>query len=244
MKIQLNSTSERKLQLHYWYVDILKKDGRKRLVAHGIVTGHNGIEDSVFIHTSEVKQIIADYSQHEILIETQNSLYHCPLIYCDFAKQDKNAKIIPDYKYVRDKYKNKLEAPMIGPENILLVLANFNEFYFNDFVCVTKENVVEKYFAAPHIGMIQDSFLIRTREGDIDVRYFPHPGNIEFYCVNTCEMPLYVENIGDIVLYIEYKGKQIKLQPGERKEVCEENAENEEVLLSKGNMYPPMMMEW
>ena len=40
-------------------------------------------------------------------------------------------------------------------------------------------------------------------------------------------MPLYIENLGDITLYTKTSVGRIKLQPGERKEVIAENAEDD-----------------
>ena len=95
-----------------------------------------------------------------------------------------------------------------------------------------------KYFAGPHIGTFQDSFLIRSREGDIDLRYFPHSQNIEFYTQDTDNKPFYIENIGDITLYCHTFSGLIKLDPGERKEVTKENAEKVSVDLSDNDLYP------
>ena len=59
----------------------------------------------------------------------------------------------------------------------------------------------------------------------VDVRYFPHYQNIEFYSEYTDEKPLYVENIGYSVIYVQSSAGTIKLAPGERKEVTPENTE-------------------
>ena len=50
----------RKLQLHYWYVDELSYGDKMVRIAHGIVSGHTEIADAVPTHTSEVKEITID----------------------------------------------------------------------------------------------------------------------------------------------------------------------------------------
>ena len=72
----------------------------------------------------------------------------------------------------------------------------------------------------------------------VDVRYFPHYQNIEFYSEYTDEKPLYVENIGYSVIYVQSSAGTIKLAPGERKEVTPENAEKEPPVLPDGDLYP------
>lgn len=56
-----------------------------------------------------------DYSQHQLLIKTRNSLYHCPLKYCKFEKQDEYSDLIPDYEYIKENYKDKSERQTIEP---------------------------------------------------------------------------------------------------------------------------------
>lgn len=50
----LNS-KDRKVMLHNWYIEdhLSQKSGRYAL-AHGIVTGHNRLPDSIFCHTSKI----------------------------------------------------------------------------------------------------------------------------------------------------------------------------------------------
>ena len=55
--------------------------------------------------------------------------------------------------------------------------------------------------------------------------------------------PLYLENIGDVPLYAKTFSGTICLQPGERKEVREENAEENPPMLPKGDLYPAGIIE-
>ena len=55
---------------------------------------------------------------------------------------------------------------------------------------------------------------------------------------------MFIENIGDIILYVGTKCGTIKLQPGERKEVIKENAETDVKALPSGDLYPAAMIGW
>ena len=113
-----------------------------------------------------------------------NSVYHCPIAYCDWEHQD------------------------------------FYEYYFHSLYYVpedSEDNTPCEYSAYPHERTFQDSFLISAyNKGQecnelVDVRYFPHYQNIEFYAEYT--KPLY-------------------------KEVIPENAEKEPPVLPDGDLYP------
>ena len=88
------------------------------------------------------------------------------------------------------------------------------------------------------MGTFQDSFLIGTKDQSVDLRYFPHFQNVEFYMLRTGGCPFFIENIGDVVLYASTNVGTIRLEPGDRKEVAEENAEEETPMLPNGDLYP------
>ena len=91
-----------KVTLHYWYID----RHNEKLIAHGLVTGHPRVEDTTKIHTSPIQNISVDYDAEEALIETKNRIYHCPLSYCKFRKQDMNPDLLPDYTTLKENYSN------------------------------------------------------------------------------------------------------------------------------------------
>ena len=125
------------------------------------------------------------------------------------------------------------------------MLANYCEYYFHSLYYVPEDSTSGKpvsYTGWPHIGTFQNSFLIRAEAG-IDLRYFPHPQNIEFYTMRTNDRPLYLENIGDAVIYARTCFGTIKLDPGDRKEVTEDNAEHETPYLHSTDLYPTGTVE-
>ena len=100
-------------------------------------------------------------------------------------------------------YKDKLVYLDIEQGKVLLVLADFCGYYFHS-LCV-KDNDGRRLDCEgrAHIGMFQDSFLVYSKDNpNIDLRYFPHYKNIEFYSDDTSGMPLYAENIGASDIYI------------------------------------------
>ncbi|SCY79362.1 hypothetical protein SAMN02910292_02950 [Lachnospiraceae bacterium XBB2008] len=236
----------RKLQLHYWYVGEHEIEGEKYRIGHGIVTGHKKLPDAIDMHTSAVEGIHIDEEAGEVVLTTRNSVYHCPLAYCDFREQDKYPDIIPDYERLKEKYKDKIEYPSIEPGKVLLVLANFCDYYFHSLYYVPEDSEDGKcleFSGWPHVGTFQDSYLISAKGAEIDLRYFPHYQNIEFYSAHTGGCPLYIENIGDVVIYARTSAGTIKLEPGDRKEVTKENAEAETPILPGGDLYPAGIIE-
>lgn len=243
---KLEGEESRKLMLHYWYVDenTDEETGEKFMRAHGIVTGHERLADANRIHTSEVLAIENDSTSGEALIHTRNSLYYCPIAYCDFDKQDEFPLLIPDYEIVKAEYKDKRGFPAIEAGKILLVLSNFDEYYFHSLYYLPEGTCeAAEYRSCAHIGTFQDSYLIQVKGQPIDIRYFPHFQNIEFYSQETDGKPFYLENIGDVPLYAKTFSGTIRLQPGERKEVKEENAEENPPMLPKGDLYPAGIVE-
>lgn len=238
--------ADRKLQFHYWYIDEHEADGIKSMVGHGIVTGHTRLEDAMFIHTSMVKGIHVDEENEELVLTTKNSVYHCPLEYCNYKKQDKYPDFIPNYKSIKKKYKDAIKYPSTEPGRVLLVLANFCNYYFHSLYYVPKDSKARKpleYSGWAHVGMFQDSYLISTKGAPIDIRYFPHYQNIEFYSEDTDGRPFYIENIGDVVIYAKTRKGTIKLEPGDRKRVTKANAEKEPPILPDGDLYPAGVIE-
>lgn len=226
-----------KTALHYWYID-------DNNIAHGVVTGHKKMPDALRIHTSEIVGAVVDHGVGEVVITTGNTVYHCPLNYCRFDKQDMFPDAIVDYEKLKKLYMDKLDSPEIEQGKVLLVLADFAEYYFHSLCVKNKNGKRVEYLSQPHIGTFQDSFLIRAECADfhIDLRYFPHYGNISFYSKQTGGMPLYAENIGNSTIYVEFEGEQFSITPGERKELCKSNAEKEELTLPNGDLYPTVVL--
>lgn len=243
-KLLSGQIKERRLMLHYWYI---KKgiDGEDSwLYAKGIVTGHTNLQDSTWIRTSAIEKMEVNTEAEELIIHTKNSIYHCPLLYCRFDKQDAAPDLVPEYEEIKANYQGKLTNPSIEPGKVLLVLSNFDEYYFHSLYYQPEgSDGPLEYTGHPHIGTFQDSFLIQTKDYRIDLRYFPHYQNIEFYLEETDGHSWFLENIGDIPLYAKTSKGTIRLEPGDRKEVTRENAEKNTPILPGGDLYPAQLIE-
>lgn len=235
----------RKQELHYWYIEECTINNKIIRIGNGIVTGHAKIPDSCQSYTSAIEDISVDENEGILLMRTRNSTYTCLLENCDFHKQDQFPELIPGYEEIKKKYKNKIKYPTIGPGNVLLVFSDYCEYYFHSIFYIPKGSKKRKpleYQAYAHVGTFQDSFLICVEDTEIDIRYWPHSRNIEFYHFTTEGNPVYLENIGGCVLYARFKNGMIKLEPGERKEVKKENYEESVPVLPGGDLYPPMII--
>ena len=222
-----------KVCLYYWYFRRIKEG----VIIKGRVSGHSWLTDSSFITTSLVSGI--DEGDGELLVHTQNTLYHLPYEYCDFARQDKDIGIVPNYSEMAEKYRGVREEPTIEDGKVLLVISNFDEYYFHSgYYKDPNEDAPRVITGSAHVGMSQDSFLVRDVKYSIDLRYFPHYGNIEFYAEHTGESSLFIENIGNATLYVRSSCGTLRLDPMERKEVCKDNVEESTPYLAGGDLYP------
>ncbi len=243
---KLSKTPQRLLMLHHWYLSIGECDGEKITIAHGIVSGHPNLTDSTSIHTSLVRDIDVDLEAGVVRIITKNSVYNCPLDSCRWRRMAEYSYLLPDFDGLKKKYQYSASQPIIEAGKMLLVLSNFDEYYFNSLYYVPAGKTERiGYCGSPHIGTYQDSYLIQSDfecTEQFDIRYFPHFRNIEFYSLDTDGVPLYIENIGDVPLYVKGEGFTMLINPNERKEFCKENAE-EETALPDGDLYPTQIVE-
>ncbi len=242
--------SEQVTRLYRWHIEEHKDAlGDTKLKLHGSVTGHRKFRDSTRIHTSKLLEYRIDWEKAELYARTRSTEYHCFLEHWDYDRQEKTQvygeqgekllECLAEYNKVKSLFYDRYPDPEIQPGKVLLVLANYEEYYFHSLYYVWKEGEKRSGFVGcPHVGNYQDSYLINTEDYRIDLRYFPHEGNVEFYVEETDECPWYIENIGTATLYARTSKGVLKLLPGARKEVCRENAETEPPVLHDGDLYP------
>lgn len=232
---------KRDIRLYDWYIDEHDGENGTVLIGHGVVTGHPRIMDATGMHTSAIQAVFADFDKGEINVTTLNNVYHLPMEQCRWKAQDKAPHLIPDYELMKERYQGKIIYPTIEPGKVLLVLSNSSRYYFHSLHYVpegSKDGKPEEYHGYAHVGTFQDSYLISTDDYEIDLRYFPHYQNIEFYSEITADRPLFLENVGDAVLYAKTSVGIIRLDPGDRKEVKKENADTDPPVLPGGDLYP------
>ena len=226
----MKNNKEKNPELQRWHIE---KRPSGRMLAHGIVTNHPRLRDNTQIHTSEIRSVEIKKNEDQAIITTKNTAYICRLSSCHFEKQDHFPDIIDDYDSIRERYYIPQPEPDIEYGKVLLVLSNYDDFYFHSLCVKNEAGEKEEYLHNPHLGMCQDSYLAYTKDHRIDVRYFPYDRAIEFYTIETDGMPLYIENIGSCEIDIYREHKPYPIKPGERidysdlKEDIENNTEED-----------------
>lgn len=245
-KIEAGEVEIKKIWLFNWYVEEIENNGIKIKIARGNVTGHYRLWDSDYIHTSAVESIEFLHETNEVVIETQNTRYFCPLNSWDIEQQEVYKDHFPKFEYyINEYYTIEKKDKTIEPGKVLLTISNYDTYYFHDFYYM-REGEYEpiKYISKAHIGTFHDSFLIHSIDGKVDLCYFPNMGNnIEMYVESTDGRPWYIENVGIEKMYAQTSVGIIKLEPGERKEVIKENAEKEDMILPGGDLYPATIIK-
>ena len=81
---------------------------------------------------------------------------------------------LPEYDWIKENYKNKRQYPAIEEGKVLLVLSNFNPYYFNSlyYKPVGAENNLP-FRVWRKEGMFTDSCLIGCEGAPIDIKYYP-----------------------------------------------------------------------
>lgn len=229
-----------KPRLYHWYISRrLCMNGETAAVAHGNVTRHRKLPDTMSIRTSKIMEIRMDQEAEQVVIRTQNTEYYCRLSDIDFSKSG-TGEFLPEFPAYAEKYGKRKEY-LQDDNTILLILSDLETYYFENMI-LKKNGKVYEGKMNPHIGTCQDSCLIRCPEYEnkVDIRYFPHIRHLETYCRETDGLPLYLENSGDSVIYFTTNEGVFELEPGIRKLAAKENtkAASEIPELDREDLFP------
>jgi len=144
---------------------------------------------------------------------------------CFFERQDTSPYELPEYEVIKAEYYKPVNTEGLSKNDMVLVVADYNDYYFESLIYQIPDGSKGKYSAYPHIGMFTDTFLINGDrehyeydEGSeyIDIRYYVDEGSFEFYSLDTGGRNLWIENRGDSTLNIYGCGSIINLEPGRR----------------------------
>lgn len=230
-------------RVYNWYIGLRTSQhtGEDYSVVRGNVWGSDRFIDSAMLTSSKIRNLEFDYERQMCIATTQNTVYYCPMEYCNVEKQErKYPGQLPDEEYLKilDIVKNRKD-PMIDEGKILITLSTFDYYYFHSlYYRKPGDDKPVAYEAHEHVGSFQDSYLIFVSGEGIDIRYFPHSYAISFYSWNTGGLQVYLENIGLDTIYAETPVGIIILEPGDRKYVTEENAELNPPVIHQGDLYP------
>ena len=217
--------------LNNWYIEDIDRtifNKKNCQIAIGYCINHRKLPDNTLLHSSKVLSLYLDSSKQEIIIESRNSIFHCPLDYCNFHQQDKTPHLIPYYEKVKKQHENSDAYPKIEEGNFLLVLSSDYHFLFHSAYCkLNKQDKPIHFTSDIHSGMFTDSVLIHKDRDDktdtegltFDLRFYPGFRNAEFYCEKTGHLPFYIQNVGSNPLTCTTEKGRITLEPSERKKI-------------------------
>ncbi len=123
-----------------------------------------------------------------------------------------------------------MKSRVMGQENIAIVVANVYNYLKN-------VSIPDTGMEMPTHGNC-NNMILAAPSGSGKTETYRAFQNIEFYSEHTQGMPLFLENVGDVVLYAKTSAGMMKLDPGDRKEVIKANAESETLSLPNGDLYP------
>ena len=216
-------------RLYNWYIEKQNKSNSdSELWARGVVSGHVRLPDGLFIHTSTIVGVTLE--NETAIIQTLNTRFECKMENADYDKFTESQMIegFDDFKKKYDNPKVKYE-PNLKENEVLLVLGNNREYYFDSYHVNYRGKTEALYNAHPHVGMFQDSVLCQCfiQRRCIDYRYFPYKGcHVEFYSWEN-HLKTYIENCGDDPLFVTVYGNVYLIPSKERVLISPQNAEQE-----------------
>ena len=86
---------------------------------------------------------------------------------CCWYGQDQFPDLIPEYDLAKEIFKNR-EKPSIEPGNVLLVLSDYDEYYFNSLYCKEMEDTEGRPF---YLENISNSILFAKTSMRTIVKY-------------------------------------------------------------------------
>ena len=236
-------------KLHQWYFEQGNWDG---LSVCGVVTGHPRIYDTMVIQTSRVEEVMQDANNSgQFLLRTANSSYLCHMNDCDYAKCRERWRLYEEivnpvgfktwtkqFECFAQRYERGYKPCVAKEKTILLRLGNHREYYFDGMdVNLGNGKCLEGLMCAS-IGTFRDSVFCTTGDRNYHLRYFPfRNGNVQFYVVSCGDIPWYIENSGDCLLRVAFKKDIYLIQPGQTLKMDPSNAQPEEELSNKQDLY-------
>lgn len=204
-------------KLYNWYI----LDKGEYCVAYGNVMESEKFPDRLFIHTSMIHNV--DIDGETVNIHTKNSVYVCNLKNCCFENQKRLDCLPVDLDFFAKKYEEKYD---VDTNSILLAFSDYEAYFFKK-ATLNKDHKEIDLPIYIHLGMMQDSCIIGDECGLYDIRYFPNPGNIEFYIMDVEKIPVDLYNAGEKVLYFTTEYGMIEVLPNEKKRICGKNTIDE-----------------
>lgn len=205
--------------IRHWYISDFEYEDKIYQVVRGSFYNRPGFYEGLHTRTSPIQEVKVLMEEQEYEITTMNTVYHCSFDSCYFERQDKSAFELPEYQQIRQRFFVPIETSTLSNDDMLLVVADFEDYFFKDLIYFDKSGNQEKYLNNVHLGMVVDTYLITSKDYKVDIRWYVHDCGFKFYSLETDNRNLWIENVGDASLRIVMGDYVINLEPNTREKV-------------------------
>ena len=202
--------------IRHWFIGNFEYENKTYQVVYGNFYNRPRIYDGMSSRTSPIQEVKICPEENEYQIRTMNRVYHCSFESCFFEQQDNSSFELTDYKKIREKYYIPTDKTSLGNNDMLLVVADYTDYYFKELVYFDKNGEAGDYASNVHLGMLVDTYLIYSKNREIDIRWYVEISGFEFYSLDIGNRNLWIENAGDSSLLIKARDRIIDLKPKER----------------------------
>lgn len=207
------------VKLYEWSI---KKHCKGKYLAWGNCLGHHNLMDGTYIHTSPIMEMKLDNESLHLFTKS-GTHYECKIkdILLDELECTKQSLMEMNMdvaflngavELVEDRRKKK--------EDEVSGLLSDNELYL-EFLGMTvqyaffkKDGVLMQLDCGCHVGMFQDSYLIK-QYGLVDVRYFDRLSGIEFYHFSDGLKAIQLRHIGGEFFSVGGLVNELQIKPND-----------------------------
>lgn len=205
--------------IRHWYISDFEYEDKIYQVVRGTFYNRPGFYEGLHTRTSPIQEVKVSMEEQEYEITTMNTVYHCSFDSCFFERQDKSSFELPEYQQIRQKFFVSTETSTLSNDDMLLVVADFEDYFFKDLIYFDKSGNQEKYLNNVHLGMVVDTYLITSKDYKVDIRWYVYDCGFKFYSLETGNRNLWIENVGDTSLRIVMGDNVINLEANTREKV-------------------------
>lgn len=211
--------------IRHWFIGDFEYENKTYQVVYGNFYNRQNCYDGMFSRTSPVQEVKICPEENEYQIRTMNRVYYCSFESCFFEQQDNSSFELPDYNKIREKYFIPTDKTSLENDDMLLVVADYTDYFFKDLIYFDKNGAEGDFSSNVHLGMMVDTYLIHSKNLEIDIRWYVRNSGLEFYSLETGNRNLWIENAGDYSLTIKIGNRISELKPKERQKYLMKNLE-------------------
>ena len=166
--------------IRHWYISDFEYEDKIYQVVRGTFYNRPGFYEGLHTRTSPIQEVKVSMKEQEYEITTMNTVYHCSFDSCFFERQDKSSFELPEYQQIRQKFFVSTEISTLSNDDMLLVVADFEDYFFKDLIYFDKSGNQEKYLNNVHLGMVVDTYLITSKDYKVDIRWYVYDWDLSF----------------------------------------------------------------